>query len=217
MRRTIRRYWRDFLSIYYANTRTWRWLKSAALVFLGFFCWTTAGVLLSVRPEWTFLTYVAAYGFLLLIWGPLTHFVILPLVIRLRRGAQNSTLRFILRNSSKINLTIFFAFVIVLGAVAPGFLLLDFAPVFPDDGTTVSGSLECDVGEEVVTCEIVDPEGFDHVVVTSGGSVLVTVHEPPYNFTIDRDDIAETRIGQQFEVELRGEDGELLLRRIELI
>jgi hypothetical protein len=64
--------WRDLLSVYYANTAVWRWLKSGTLVFFGFFLWAGSTVLQSVTG-WTFLNYTMAYGFLLLAWGPFTH------------------------------------------------------------------------------------------------------------------------------------------------
>ena len=214
--RVGRQYWRDLLSVYYANTPVWRWLKSAALVFLGFFAWMGGSVLLSVQPDWTFLHYVMAYGMLVVAWGPFTHFVVVPLTIRLRRTADHPVTRAFSRNSGKINLTIFFALVVVLGTVTPGFMLLEFS-LSSDGGTDVTGDLSCEVGESVVTCEITDPSGFDRVVVTSGGETIVTVDEPPYTFEFEQAVLAETRTGREYTVSLQNENGDRVRRFIRTI
>jgi hypothetical protein len=75
-RRILRQAWADLLSVYYANTPVWRWLKSGGLVLFGLAVWSGANVLYSYVPEWEGLTYVMAYGFLVIIWGLLTHFLV---------------------------------------------------------------------------------------------------------------------------------------------
>ena len=218
LRAIVRQGWRDLLSVYYANTPVWRWLKSAALLFLGFFAWTGGAVVLSVKPEWTFLHYVMSYGFLLIVWGPFTHFLVVPLSIRLRRTAQHPVARKFSRNAGKINLTIFFTLVIAIGAMTPAVMMLDFGFVAGEGtGDTVSGDLVCDVGEELVSCEIQDPAGFDRVVVTSGEETIVTVDEPPYAFEFEQSELVETRTGLEYRVELQDEDGDTLRRFVRTI
>ena len=213
----IRQLWRDFLSVYYANTRTWRWLKSGTLVVFGFFLWTGGAVLFAVRPEWGWLTFVMAYGFVLIIWGPLTHVGILPLVIRLRRKSTTSTGRTLLRHASKINLTTFLLIVIVVGTISPSVMLFEFGSNLGGPTNDVSGSLECDVGDDVIMCEIVDPAGFDRLVVLAGADTITTVSDPPYRVTIDRGDLVDTRVGHEFIVELRARDDTTLKRWIEVV
>jgi hypothetical protein len=58
--------WRDLKSVYYANSTIWKLLKSATLVFFGFFLWAGSNLLLSYQPGWGFLYYIMAYGFVLL-------------------------------------------------------------------------------------------------------------------------------------------------------
>ncbi len=216
--RYAKRPWYDLISIYYTNTPIWRWLKSAALVFLGFFLWMTGNVLLSVQPEWTFLTYVMAYGFVLLLWGPLTHMVVVPVTIRLRRSADRPALRTLSRHASKLNFSTFLLVVVVVGALAPGVMLLDFSsPIGGDGGTDVSGELQCETGEEIVTCSIENPQGIDHVVVTSGGETLTTVEGPPFEFEVERSRLEETRTGAEFTVDFRNAEGETVQRRIERV
>ena len=213
---TIRWYvgqmWRDMLSVYYANTPVWRWLKSGALIFLGFFLWMGGSVLLSVKPEWTFLQYGMAYGFLLIAWGPFTHFVVVPVAIRLRRTADHPVTRAFSRNSGKINLAIFFTLVAVFGTLTPGIMLLDFSSVTDGDSETeVRGELVCDANE-VITCRVENASGIDHVVATSNGEVIATAEDPPFTLEIHRDELSETRTGEEFRIEYRDANGEMIRR-----
>lgn len=212
----VRQFWRDLLSVYYANTPIWRWLKSGALVFMGVGLWAGSAVVFSVT-EWVPVRYVMAYGFLLIFWGPFTHMVLVPFTIRLRRNASAKMGRTFSRNSGKINLTVFFTCVFLLATFAPGLIMLDFSPGTGDGEADVSGNLFCDPGEEVVSCEIMDPQGIDHVVVTSEGERLTTVEERPFEFELQRANLAETRSGLQFEVEFRDADGNTVRRLIERV
>ena len=204
--------WRDFVSVYYANTPTWRWLKSGALVFFGFFLWMGGAVLLSVRPEWGVLTYIMAYGFLLLVWGPFTHLVVVPMTIRVRRHADHPVARAISRNSGKINLTIFFTLVIIFGTVTPAFMMLEFSPgiVGGGDSPSVSGDLNCDTTGDVITCSVSGASGIDHLTVESGGQEIARADEPPFDVSFDREGLRETRTGKEFRVQFRDADGEVL-------
>jgi hypothetical protein len=209
--------WRDLLSVYYANTPIWRWLKSGALLFLGIGLWAGGSAVHSVTG-WRPILYVMAYGFLLIVWGPFTHMVLVPLTIRLRRNAQTKVGRVFSRNSGKINLTIFAVCIIVLATFAPGVMLLDFSlSTSGDGGPTVSGDLVCESGEDAVSCEVVDPQGIDHVIVFSDDERIDRVEGPPFNFTVDNSDLTETRTGQQFIVEYRDADGNRLQRLVKRV
>lgn len=208
-----RQAWSDLKSIYYANTIVWRWLKSGALVFLGFCVWAGAAVLLSVRPGWTFLYLFMAYGFLLVLWGPLTHFGIVPLVLRVRRTASHPFVQRIARHAGKINLTIFFTLVVILAIVQPGIMLLEFSPP-GTNGEEVRGDISC-VGPEngEITCEVVNGAGFDHVVVVSNGDVLDRADEPPYELQFTTDEMSGTR----YLVQLRDANDNVLRTQSESI
>lgn len=221
-KRTIKWYfgqmWRDLLSVYYANTPIWRWFKSGALVFLGLSIWTGAAVVLSVRPEWGLLTYVIAYGFLLLIWGPFTHFVVVPMTIRLRRTATHPVVRAFSRNSGKLNLAIFFTLVLVLGTVTPAIMMLEFAPLpGNNDRVDVRGELQCEIEDELVSCLVAGAQGIDHVVVTSGGEEIAVANEPPFALQFHTDEVHETRTGKEFTVDYRDEDGETIRRFVRTV
>lgn len=217
VRRVLRQAWRDTLSVYYANTPIWRVLKSGALLFLGFFVWSGANLLLSFQPGWEWLTYPMAYGFVLLLWGPLTHFVIVPTVIRWRREAEHPAARWFGRHGSKANLVVFFAIVLVLGAFPVAPMTLDFAGAIGDAGVgspDVNPELECTTNDEVVHCHLSDPEGYDHVVVLSDGEEVARATEPPYTFDVPIEDMEESVNGPRITVELRTEDGETVRRYI---
>lgn len=216
--RVCRQAWRDALSVYYANTPIWRWLKSGALVMLGLFTWAGGNLLLSYQTGWTWLSYLIAYGFALVFWGPFTHFVIVPLAIRLRRTAEHPVARTVANQASKLNLSVFFAIVVVLGALPFGPMMLDFQGAVGGDGSPdVSASLECDVGDEEVYCQLSETDGVDHVVVTSGDRQLEVVEAEPFEFTLATDDLEDVVGQKQFTVELRDEEGQPLQRFVRTV
>jgi hypothetical protein len=209
--------WRDLLSVYYANTLIWRWMKSGVLVFLGLFLWTGANVLHSYRPDWDLLRYVMAYGFVLVAWGPLTHFVVVPLVIRLRRTAEQPAVRTLARHASKLNFSTFLLAVVVVGTLAPGVMLLEFSPGAGTGDGIVTADVTCDAGESAVSCRVDVTGEIDHVTVTAGGEEIRTLAEPPYAFEVERLELAETGVGYQFVVELRDADGNTLRRFVQTV
>lgn len=221
LRTTVGQLWRDALSVYYANTPVWRWLKSGALVFFGFFLWSAASLVLSVRPDWGVLTYVAAYGIVLVLWGPLTHMAIVPLVIRLRRTAQHPITKTIARQGSKLNLSVFFAIVIVLGTFPAGPTVLDFGGgigIGGDGDGGVSASIDCDADEETVTCLVTaDGEQVDHVVVLTGGEQIAQDSDRPFEVAVAIDDLAEVVGQKEFEIEVRNAEGETLARFVRTV
>ena len=203
----VRQAWSDLKSVYYANTPVWRWFKSGALVFLGFCTWAGAAVLLSVRPEWTFLYFLLAYGFLLVLWGPLTHFAIVPGLLRLRRKATHPISRFVSRHGGKLNLTVFFMLVIILATLQPGIMMLEFSPPGADAGEDVSGSVVCTEPEpDIISCEVQDAEGFDHAVLVVDGEDIDTATDPPYELRLDTTTVDATT----YRVQLRDADGNTL-------
>lgn len=217
--RVLKGMWRDLVSVYYANTLVWRALKSAALIFLGFFCWI-GGNLTLAYVDWAPIRYVMAYGFVLLFWGPFTHVVVVPLVIRLRRTASNPVTRTVSRHGSKISLTVFLIVVVVLGTFPPGLMTFDFQVDTGDSSPDVSGDLQCTKTSEVVHCHLAEPSGVDHVVVVSGGETLATDEEPPFEFEIPISELDTVNDRRQFTVELRDEDGNTLrrfVRQVDLI
>ncbi|QLG47655.1 hypothetical protein [Natrinema halophilum] len=213
VRRTLGQAWRDLLSIYYTNTPIWRLLKSVGLLFFGFFCWSASSLLLSYGVDWTVLTYTRAYGFVLILWGPLTHAVVVPFVIRLRRTADRPIFRSVARHGSKINLSVFLTLVLILGTAPVSPMLLDFQSSLQNgSGSDVNPDLVCSKSDGEITCQLSDSDGIDAVVVTSGGREIERLEGPPFEFTIREDDLEEVVGQKEFVVELRDADARTLRR-----
>lgn len=218
-RRVLSSAWQDLKSVYYANTPIWRLLKSAALLFLGLFTWAGSNLLLSFRPDWTVLWIFLSYGFVLVIWGPFTHFVVVPLVIRLRRTSQGPVTHWLGRHGSKLNLTVFFLVVLLLAAYPLGVMTVQFQLPAGDSGS-VNPQLQCTKSGERIHCHLSDSRGVDHVRILSGGERLQQIDEPPFDFNLDTSELETVRDEKQFTVELRDENDDLVrryIRRADLI
>lgn len=221
LRRVLRSAWNDVLSVYYANTLIWRLLKSAALVFLGFFAWAGANLLISYQADWGFLYYIMAYGFLLLFWGPLTHLVVVPTIIRIRRTGGGRLAKTFAQYGTKTNLTVFLLLVVLLGASPIGLMTFEFqVPAGGAGGTDINPQLQCTQSGEVVHCHLSDSRGIDSVVVSTGGETLEEISDPPFDFDVRETDLATINGDTQFTIELRDENGETIrryIRRTDLI
>jgi hypothetical protein len=215
--RLVRNGWNSLHTVYYANTVSWRVLKSGALLFLGFFLWAGGNVLLSYRPAWTWLRFPAAYGLVLVAYGPVHHLVVIPLALRWRRRGEGRLVR-VGRRLPNAGLAGFLAAVVVLAAL-PGL----GAPVTVDFGRTLDGTaadvdpdLLCTKadsgGETVVHCHLTTAEGVDSVVVESGDRRVVVDEDPPFDVTFSATEL-ESVVGQkQFQVVLRDAEGETVRR-----
>jgi len=213
VKRVLVKAWRDFLSIYYANTVVWRLFKSGALVFLGIFCWIGGNLMLSYKPGWTWLNYLMAYGIFLIFYGPFTHVVVVPLSIKMRKRGVTGVKKKLVSNASKINITVFIIIVILLGTFFPGAIALDFDVGGDGSGTPdIDPELVCTQGASTVGCELSNSTGVDHVVVGSGGEVIRRLEEPPFRFELKEGELAEVVGQRQFTVELRDENDETVRR-----
>jgi hypothetical protein len=215
--RLLRSGWNTLLTIYYANTVSWRVLKSGALLFFGFFLWAGANVLLSYRPGWTWLHYPMAYGFLLVVYGPLHHLVVIPLALRWRRRGEGRRVR-VGRRLPNAGLVVFLAVVVVLGTVPSlaGPMAVDFDAALEGSAADVDPDLLCTKatggGETTVHCHLTTAAGVDSVAVESGSEQLVVDESPPFEFTVRASEL-ETVVGQkQFQVVLRDENGATVRR-----
>jgi len=191
----VRQAWRDLLSVYYANTPVWRWLKSGSLVFLRLFLWMSGNVLLAYWTDSVTVRYALAYGFVLILWGPLT-----PARRAGRdpaaahrgepyRAADRPTrvedqLRDVPRDRRG------------RGTLAPGVMLLDFSSGFGTDGGDVTAELVCQTDSDPITCELETAAGVDHVVLLAGGEEIDRNDEPPYAVSAPRDSLSEGHRGR---------------------
>jgi len=176
----------------------------------------SGNVLLAYWTDSVTVRYALAYGFVLILWGPLTHLLVVPAVIRLRRTAENPTVRRIVRHGSKINFATFLVIVAVVGTLAPGVMLLDFSSGFGTDGGDVTAELVCQTDSDPITC-VETAAGVDHVVLLAGGEEIDRNDEPPYAVSAPRDSLSEGPSGSQFVIELRGPDGDTLRRFVRTV
>ena len=209
----LRSGWQTLRSVYYANSVSWRVFKSGALVFLGFFSWAGSNIMLSYRPEWTPLYLTLAYGFLLVIYGPIHHVVVIPLSFRLRRRPDWRSR--VGRRLPTAMLVVFFLGVIVLAINPVGPMLIDFtAALSSATGADVDPALLCttggEAGQAAVHCHLDSSEGIARVVVESGGEQVVVDDAPPFDFTLRESELRSTMDQQRFTVKLENEDGSLI-------
>ena len=207
------RLWRTIKSIYYASAPSWQVLKSGALLFFGFFCWSSANLLLSYQPEWTVLYYLMAYGFLLTWYGPLTHLLLVPhLIPWLRRRARGSALHHIGKNLTMISLTLFFAGVLVLGALRPGVMAVDFrsmtaASPTADINPTLTCTRDASSSPVTITCRLDDAAGVGAITVESGETSILERSGGDFAFTLQEDDLVQIVGQRQFQVIVRTAEG----------
>jgi len=210
----LRSGWQTVRTVYYADTVSWRLLKSGALVFLGFFAWSASNLLLSYQPAWTWLHYPMAYGFLLILYGPVHHIVVIPLAMRLRRAGGSKTT--VGRRLPNTGLAVFLAAVVVLGTFPTGPMVFDFQSSLADAGADINPDLLCTKSthesETHVHCHLTTSEGIDRVVVESGGERVTVDRDPPFDFDVRTSQLAEVTGVKQFQVVLKDENGDTIRR-----
>ncbi len=208
------RLWRTIKSVYYASAPSWQVLKSGALLFFGFFCWSSATLLLSYEPSWHWTYVLMAYGFLLTWWGPLTHLLLVPRLIPwLRRQPRGHALHFIGKKVTQINLTIFTATVILLSVFPPDVMTVDFGSIVHSTRTAdVNPTLNCTRDVATITCRLDDTEGVGAISVASGGTILLERQQGDFSFSLEIADLVEVVGQRQFQVVVHTPDGEQVRR-----
>lgn len=217
----VSRAWSTVKTVYWANSPSWRVLKSGALVFLGFFVWAGSNILYSYNSSLEALHYPMAYGFLLIGYGPVHHLVVIPLALKWRRSeGLRSTLGKRMPNGL---LALFLAAIVVLGTFPMGVMTVDFQSQIGDGSPDIDPELSCvkTTGEDArVDCELESDDGVGRIVVNSGGETLRTVDDPPYEFSIAEREIESVAGERQFTVRLEDEDGNFVrqyTRRLALV
>lgn len=210
------RLWRTIKSIYYASTPAWQFLKSGALFLLGLFCWSTANLLLSYEQSWHWPYFFMAYGFLLTPYGPFTHLMLVPHVLPwLRRRARGSWLHLLGQHLTLTSLTLFFGAVLWLGLHPPSVMQMDFRAASNADHADVNPTLVCSKSSgdtAVVACHLEKTAGVGSITVESGGTQRLQRTNPPFFFSLQRDDLVEVVGQHQFQVVVHDAEGTLVRR-----
>ncbi|WP_435116409.1 hypothetical protein [Halolamina sp. C58] len=206
--------WSTLKTVYYANSVSWRVLKAGGLVFFGFFVWAGSNLVYSYNPSLGVLRYPMAYGFLLIVYGPIHHLVVLPLAFRWRRtpGLRQR----VGKRLPNGMLVVFLAAVVVLGTFPAGPMVVDFQSALESSGADVSPDLLCTKSTTengtAVHCHLSETDGVDRIEVRSGDSRLLVDEDPPYEFTIHEREIETVAGEKRFTVMLQSEDGTMVRR-----
>lgn len=206
--------WRSLKTVYWANSPSWRLLKAGALLFFGFFLWAGSNVVLSYQPAWTPLQYTAAYGFLLLVYGPLHHLVLIPLALRWRRAPDLR--RRVGRRLPNGGLALFLVAVVVLGTVPPAAMMVDFTQALESSSADINPDLQCVKNDgangTVVHCHLTESRGVARIQVESGGETVLTDDDPPYEFSVEVRKLNRVMGDRKFTVVLLDDDGNTVRR-----
>lgn len=210
----VRGAWSQLKTVYYANSLSWRFLKSGTLVFFGLFLWAGANILYSYNPELTLLQYPMAYGFILILYGPIHHLIVLPVAFRWRRATGFR--QRIGKRGPNAMLALFLVAVVILGTFPAGPMLVNFQGALQSGGADISPDLLCTKSTTEngtsIHCHLTETEGIDRIVVTSGNTELVVDETPPYEFTVHERELEAVAGEKRFTVMLQDED-ETLIRR----
>lgn len=206
--------WSTLKTVYYANSISWRFLKAGTLMFFGFFLWAGSNVLHSYNPDLALLQYPMAYGFVLILYGPLHHLVVLPLAFRWRR--KGGSKRRVGRRLPNTMLTGFVILILVLGTFPAGAMTVDFNAGLESGSSDTNPDVLCDKSqvenETEINCSLTDSEEVDRVVVMNDGSQLRVVEDRPYEFTIREHELEAVTGEKQFRILLESEDGTMIRR-----
>ncbi|WP_053947709.1 hypothetical protein [Halolamina sediminis] len=206
--------WGALKTVYYANSVSWRVLKAGGLVFFGFFLWAGSNLVYSYNPGLGVLRYPMAYGFLLIVYGPIHHLVVLPLAFRWRR--RPGLRQRVGKRLPNGMLAAFLAVVVVLGTFPAGPMVVDFQSALESSGADVSPDLLCTksttANGTTVHCHLSETDGVDRIEVRSGDSRLLTDEDPPYEFTIHDREIETVAGEKRFTVLLQDDDGTMVRR-----
>jgi hypothetical protein len=206
--------WNTIRTVYWANSPGWRLLKAGSLLFMGFFLWAGSNVMFSYRPGWTPLQYTMAYGFLVIVYGPIHHLAVIPLALRWRRAAGRR--QDIGKRLPNAGLALFLVAVVVLGTVPPAAMVVDFQSALGDSSPDIAPDLQCvkSDGENgtVVHCHLSESRGVESIEVRSGGEVILTDETAPYEFSVRVSELNAVMGEKKFTVALLDEDGDLVRR-----
>lgn len=210
----VRNAWSTLKTVYYADSPSWRVLKAGGLVFFGFFLWAGSNLLYAYNPELTFLRYPMAYGFVLIVYGPIHHVIVLPLSFRWQRASGSR--RRVGRRLANAMLVVFVVAVVVLGTFPAGPMVVDFQGTLSDSGADISPDLLCTKSTTgngtTVHCHLSEAEGVDRVVVRSGGNRVAVDEAPPFEFTVAGSELEAVTGEKQFTVVLQDAEGKMIRR-----
>lgn len=212
----LKKGWAILKRIYWYNSIAWRVLKSGALVVFGFFFLAGANLLHSFKPGWNFLYLFMSYGFLMIVYGPIHHILVIPVSLRLNHYSWGR--KFKVGKRVPFNMMILFCVAVVVFGIYPldvmTFRFEATAGTRPDINPELSCGKSSEGDETVIRCSLEPAEGIDTVVVINAGKRLTTLQDPPFRFRVYESQLRDVVGRKSIEVELRDAGGRLLRRYV---
>lgn len=213
----LKKGWGILRTVYWFNSLPWRFLKSGALIVLGFFCLSGANLLHSYKPNWDFLNYFIAYGFLLIVYGPIHHMIVIPLSLHLVHYSWGRRLR-VNKRGPFWTLMLFFAVVIVFGTYPLDVMTFEFSAPQLTRTADVDPDINCyrtsKDESSTINCHVPAVEVIAYVEVENKGKIVLTDRKPPFEFTLNASELEEVVGRKNFHIILRGEDGHMIRRYV---
>jgi hypothetical protein len=206
--------WEILRTVYWYNSIPWRLLKSAALVVVGFFCLSGANLLHSYKPHWDFLLWIMGYGFLLIVYGPIHHLIVIPGSLKLNHydWGRNWKLG---KRIPFWTLIGFFVAVGVVGVYPPEMMTFKFTAEGGSARPDINPTLNCELsGEDTIRCSFSEIHGIALVEVHSGGEVISTEPDKPYELVIPVEQLREVVGQKQFQVVLKDSEDRMIRRYV---
>lgn len=208
--------WDILRTVYWYNSLAWQFLKSGALVVFGFFLLSGGNLLYSFKPEWNWLTYVIAYGFCLIIYGPIHHLVVIPVSLRLAHYSWGRSLR-INKRGPFWTLMGFFVLVLYFGAYPADVMTFEFKPSHLTSTPDVDPDVSCyreELPEPVITCQVARNEAIASVDLENNGRTILTDNQPPFKLSVPVSKLEEVVNQKNVHVVLRDPNGSMIRRYV---
>lgn len=214
----LKKGWDILRTVYWYNSLPWRILKSGALVVLGFFCLSGGNLLLSYKPDWAVLHYLIAYGFLLILYGPIHHLLVIPVSLKLAHYSWGKRLR-LNKRGPFWTLIFFFVAVGLLGLYPPDVMTFDFSALQLSGSHDINPDVSCYRNPEnqspaVIHCRVEATGEIGYVEVENKGKIIQTDRESPYELSIDVSDLDEVVGQKNFHIVLRTDNGQMIRRYV---
>lgn len=209
--------WDILRTVYWYNSLPWRVLKAGALVLVGLFSLAGSNLLHSYKPTWDWLYYVMSYGFLLIIYGPIHHLVVIPVSLSLNHYEWGRRWR-VGKRVPFWTLIAFFCAVPVLAHYPVDYMTFEFQALVGAKSRDVDPTLDCELrgpkSERSVFCRLTGTEGIEYLDVENKGRTVETVKKAPFEFSVPVSELQEVVGQKQFQIVLRDENGAMIRRYV---
>jgi hypothetical protein len=214
---SLKRGWEILSTVYSYNSLSWRFLKSAGLIVFGFFNLMASNLLLSYKPDWTFLYFFMAYGSLLIVYGPIHHLIVIPASLKLGRYSWARDLG-IPRWGHVCMLVLFFVAVLYFSFFPLDVMTFELKATGLTGSADISPEISCWRPEQqstTIRCTVSNEPGIASVLVETNGEPLRTDEKAPFQFSFDESDLNEVVGQKSFAIVPQDKNGNMLRRYVQ--